>query len=180
MNIHTGSAMDTPLHLAVDRNDLEAARELLGTSTHANNDANTQAGKFGRTPLHLAAKSGNVEMILALLDGGGDPNVRNTHGFTPLYVATLAKCVPAMEAILRARTTNGRVDVDVDAIDLGGMTPLISACCNGCPLPVVECLLSHGASLIATDSIGRRAEDWAREKNFPDIYALLTLSRQQR
>jgi len=37
------------------------------------------------TPLHIAAESGSVEIAKLLLDAGGDVNVKNNDGITPLF-----------------------------------------------------------------------------------------------
>jgi uncharacterized protein len=155
---------NTALHVAVENNDLPALVKSLKVCRDIN-----VPGKFGRTALHLAAKGGNTEIVRYLLDHGADINIKNTHGFTALYVASIANNVDVMQLLLGAGT------VEVDAEDLGGMTPLISACCNGCAASVIKCLLDHGANPGARDSIGRTAADWAREKGFAELTAVLSL-----
>ncbi|EDO47820.1 predicted protein [Nematostella vectensis] len=39
------------------------------------------------SPIHLASKENNVPIVLALVDGGGDVNVRGCGGKTPLHIA---------------------------------------------------------------------------------------------
>ncbi len=39
------------------------------------------------TPIHCASQSGNVDVLVALLDGGSDPNSRGYAGTTPLHVS---------------------------------------------------------------------------------------------
>src|SRR5688572_5308635 len=41
-------------------------------------------GRAGTTPLMDAAAFGDVELLRAMLDAGGDPNLRNDAGATPL------------------------------------------------------------------------------------------------
>ncbi|KAG9400926.1 hypothetical protein AC1031_009648 [Aphanomyces cochlioides] len=44
--------------------------------------------KFGNTPLHRAAKNGQVEMVLAgLLAHGAQVDAKNNDGLTPLHEA---------------------------------------------------------------------------------------------
>ena len=38
-------------------------------------------------PIHCAAQSGNPSVVLALLDGGTDANVRGFAGATPLHIS---------------------------------------------------------------------------------------------
>lgn len=46
-----------------------------------------QTGRFGNTPLDIAATRGNIEEVRALLEGGADPNARCEHGVTALHDA---------------------------------------------------------------------------------------------
>jgi ankyrin repeat protein len=155
---------NSPLHDAVEANDLPKTKNLIESKVvHVN-----ALGKFNRTPLHLASKYGNIEILKFLIRNGADPNVKNIHGFTALYVAALANNVAAIEILVQQPTVN------VNEQDLGGMTPLISAACNGCSVETISCLLNNGASTTIQDSLGRAAIDWAREKNFSNIHALLS------
>ena len=42
----------------------------------------------GFTPLHIAAKYGNIKVARLLLQKEADPNVQGKNGLTPLHVAT--------------------------------------------------------------------------------------------
>lgn len=42
----------------------------------------------GFTPLHIAAKYGNIKVVQLLLQKEADPNVQGKNGLTPLHVAT--------------------------------------------------------------------------------------------
>lgn len=42
----------------------------------------------GFTPLHIAAKYGNIKVARLLLQKDADPNVQGKNGLTPLHVAT--------------------------------------------------------------------------------------------
>ena len=42
----------------------------------------------GFTPLHIAAKYGNIKVVQLLLQKDADPNVQGKNGLTPLHVAT--------------------------------------------------------------------------------------------
>lgn len=77
----------TPLHLAVtghQPNHLEVARLLI------KHGADLEASSIqDQTPLHIACKHGNVDMVQFLIDSGADLNVQERHGFTPLVIAAM-------------------------------------------------------------------------------------------
>lgn len=55
----------------------------------------------GSTPLHIALRSGRVELINALLDAGANIEAVNNNGDTPLSVAVDRLQVDMVEALLR-------------------------------------------------------------------------------
>jgi len=73
---------ETPLHRAVRRGDVDAAKLLLA------NRADLGAGTvFGETPLHWAARYGQRELAELLLANGADVNAKDGAGWTPLRLA---------------------------------------------------------------------------------------------
>jgi ankyrin repeat protein len=68
--------------------------EFLGTSI---TDVN-QRGAFDSTLLHIAARTGNVEHVKALIELGADVNIRGDLENTPLHDAAL--CGQADVAVL--------------------------------------------------------------------------------
>lgn len=50
-------------------------------------DVNSVCCDVGWTPLHYAAEHGLVDVATWLLNHGADPNIRDNHGQTPLYIA---------------------------------------------------------------------------------------------
>lgn len=153
---------NAPIHGAVESDNYELVLSII----RHGHDINI-CGKFNRSPLHVAAKTGNAKMAEILLIYGAKINLKNTHGFTAIYVAAVSNNLEVLQLLL------GCDGVDVDESDLGGMSPLIAAACNGCTKDIIQALLKAGASLILTDCIGRCALDWAVAKNFNDIAAML-------
>lgn len=41
----------------------------------------------GQTPIHLAAKTGNLEIANLLAENGADVNVESAEGYSPLFIA---------------------------------------------------------------------------------------------
>lgn len=63
---------DTPLHLIVWRNDLEAVQLLVDAGANVNT-----VGDMGETPLHVAVKGGNVSIVKILLKAGARDDIRS-------------------------------------------------------------------------------------------------------
>ena len=118
------------------------------------------AGKFGRTQVHCAARTGGLTPQLLASDHGSI-DARDDHGFTPLYHASMFGDIGGIETLLGAGAA-------LQLADLGGLTPLHIACEKG-HADAVRCLLQHGANAQATDKIGRTPADWAREKGHADV-----------
>lgn len=86
-------AEDHPVHLAVERNDVQRLRDLLnGDATLLNR---RDAG--GRTPLHLAVKRSAHEVIALLLDRGADIDATDGTGAQAVDLAIWSRntLVPA-------------------------------------------------------------------------------------
>lgn len=79
-----GNFGDTPLHVAVVQNDLEAIELIVG----AGGDVNA-AGEEGYAPLHEAVEQGNDGAAHLLLKLGASVNIKNSNGYTPYDLAVL-------------------------------------------------------------------------------------------
>lgn len=116
VNAAQGDGM-TALHWAALGNDEQTAEMLVYAG--ANLEATTRNG--GYSPLFLASKNGNAEMVSSLLDAGANPNVTTDTGATPLMVAAASGTLAAVEALV-ARGAH------VDAMEKHrGQTPLMFA-----------------------------------------------------
>ncbi len=97
---------DTALHAAAFSYDTEMARDLSarGADIRARN-------RRGAEPLHAAVigtpgsetwdPARQREIILFLVDAGGDPNAAAAGGVTPLHRAVRNRCSTAVETLLR-------------------------------------------------------------------------------
>jgi ankyrin repeat protein len=74
----------TPLFCAVDRGETDAAFHLVENGA----DVNLCIGGFKRwSPLHVAARYGNPNIMECLLKAGANVNVQDSDGATPLFWA---------------------------------------------------------------------------------------------
>lgn len=77
-----GAFGDTPLHIAVVQNDLEAIELIVD----AGGDVNA-TDEEGYTPLHEAVEQGNDSAVHLLLRLGASVNAKKNNGYTPCDLA---------------------------------------------------------------------------------------------
>ena len=94
-----GAASPFPLSSSSSDPSADAIALLLSYGAPAN-----KADRRGRTPLHVAAMTGNAPAAGALLRGGrrADPDVRDRDGLTPLMAAAAVGGGEALRALLAA------------------------------------------------------------------------------
>lgn len=76
------SFQQTPMHLAVERNNFSTVEMLFSLKSKAVN----MKDKLGRTPLHYTTAHYNSKMIKLLVQNGGDINSLNNMGDTVLDI----------------------------------------------------------------------------------------------
>lgn len=81
---------------------LQQAEELV--KCHANVN---QPNEFGRTPLHIAAYRGHLELATLLLMHEADPNLQDSKGDTPLHDAVGQDAFEVTELLLVGWATEG-------------------------------------------------------------------------
>lgn len=97
---------DTPLHVMVEKNRLDAAIELI--LSHV--DVNVQ-GKTGNTPLHLAIKNDNVALVQMLLLFGANCKVLNDFAESPGLLA-MRNFKPNKETITQMLSNIGGIHLN--------------------------------------------------------------------
>lgn len=75
----------TALHVAADLGHTDVCKVLMQCAEEIDLDAHTQTGK---TPLHLAAAKGFLDMVQILVNAGASLNEQDIEGNTPLHVAS--------------------------------------------------------------------------------------------
>ena len=141
VNTALGDGM-TALHYAALKNDAELARMLLVAG--ANPKATTRLG--GYTPMLLASRAGNADVMAALAAGGADVNGATVNGTTALMLASAAGKVDAVKLLLEK---GAAVDAQENA---RGETALIFAAAAG-RADVIRLLTAKGASTKTTTKV---------------------------
>lgn len=91
----------------------------------------------GRTPLHVAASKGNLEIVKLLAGLGADLEIKNNHGNTPLTLAIIFKKYDVVDYLIK-------LGADINTVNNDGMTPLHQAGLNGEPVLFANLMESNG------------------------------------
>ena len=124
-------------------------------------------GPDGRAALHLAAQSGNLDLIAVLLAYGADANAVDATGNTPL-AATLRRKSQQRAAAIAALLAGG-ADPNVR---MGSETPLHKVARDN-DHALAKLLLAHGANVTALDTRGRTPLTVAARKGHIALVAVL-------
>jgi len=193
--LRAGGAVESPevrLHEAIQAGELEAVTALITDGV----DVNAIDTEHYRTPLMAAVASRQLEILLRLVDAGGDPTREGTGietaGENAISSAARQASPWALRVLLEAKArqrdkdralllgchVRAVVDValqsgaDVETRDVRGKTPLICAAALGAT-DAITALLSAGADRDAVDENGRTAHDWAQSSGHRETQAQL-------
>jgi ankyrin repeat protein len=179
----------TPLLFAAQQGDVESGRLLL----RARVDLNDRSGKDRKSPLIVAAASGNKDFAALLLDNGADADVSDDGGFTALHYAASDKSGADMVRALlmhgahpNPRTMKDSREYVYAGVNPTGATPLFLAASLG-NVETVRALIAGGADPFMTTDKGTAplhvatwggspyARDWTEDekKNLLEVTNLL-------
>lgn len=136
------------------RTSTAVVREL----TKAGADVNVQSARSGDSPVMTAVASGSS--IAELVEKGGDVNMANWLGKTPLLVAVgpgSSLDDAAREALVKALLVSGAdpCAMDADGASALHLSLMVSKAAANSSFAVERLLVSHGADLRAVDKNGR-------------------------
>ena len=159
-----GGYYRTPAVAALAGRHFELAQVL-----HHNKSSLEPRGCCEITPLHSAARCGDLEMVQVLLDCGVDINSQSESRNTPLdYGSQDGHRNDARVA--RLLIAHG---ADPNARNMRGYTPLHRASEYG-RIEIVRLLIEHGANVEVKDDEGRTPLDVATSQQHEDIINLLS------
>ena len=139
------------------RGEVAVVRVLLNAGICVNNtDHETKD-----TPLMLAIRRNNLDLIDLLIKRKADVNAACEHGETPLLYACRFGNYCTIAMLIDAK-------VDVNKKNNDGQTPLMYASECGHPR-IVEKLIFHGADVDETDVNGKTAFDYARSDDVTNV-----------
>ena len=131
----------TPVMLSSMAGDIDKASFLLANGAHGN-----LTDKYGRTLVHHAVQSRNLELVKFLAQQYQMPvNAMDVNGTYPLHVATSSGDFDIVNFLLSC-------NADVNVKDRTGKLPTAYAIKSG-NVQVLDCLLAHGA-IVADTSQG--------------------------
>ena len=146
----------SPLHESVYAQDAQKVRGLIAKK----NDINAKSDA-GITPLMMAVKLNDEEILGLLLDAGADAEAQDGNGMGVLHYMVARNRVALFENLLGRGM---RLDLDVQNND--GITPLMQAAYSN-NMEIVETLLKFGADPRVKNANGASAYDLAyAKKNF--------------
>ena len=117
------------------------------------------------TPLILASRNGDTQLVKLFLDHKADPNVPNGMEWTPLMYASILGSIEIMNSLL-----HHGANIDTQVHD--GYTALMSACSMG-NLRVVNFLLSKQADVNVKSNDGSTALHLASALGHPNVVSAL-------
>uniref|UniRef100_A0ABD2WT75 Uncharacterized protein n=1 Tax=Trichogramma kaykai TaxID=54128 RepID=A0ABD2WT75_9HYME len=110
---------------------------------------------LGNTPLHLASSYDHSKSIELLLRRGSDPNIPNTLGFTPLHIMCFGDHVNCDSLKMFFEICKEKnLQMQVDAVENWGRTPLHLALLKQDKRGLIELLLRNGANPNLADKKG--------------------------
>lgn len=144
----------TALHWAAANGDVKTLDLLIAAKAKV--DPLTRLG--GYTPLHLASRRANTDVVLHLLAAGSNATLMTTTGVQPIHLAAEAGSAPAVQALL---DRGANVNVKDGTYE---RTPLIFAT-SADRVNVIKLLIAKGADVQAmtkvTDYVERSKADSA-------------------
>jgi len=145
----------------IDRNDRwEKVSEVSPAKKSPKKGVDDKRSKFGETPLHVAAKKGDMSKVKELLSQGANPNIADAAGWYPLHDVAVSGKEEAVD-IMSLLISHGAT---VDVFSGDGITPLHDAIMYGSKEQVAA-LVRAGADTELADKSGKTVADLAESSD---------------
>lgn len=163
----------TMLHYAAASNQPSLLRKLIsyGALEHIN-----IPDFYGTTPLHSASLLGYTEIVEILLENGGNHQLHDRFGWTPLQCAILGLGISGSSrgSLVARKLVAAGADKEVSHF-IGGYTALHLAVVVGDPV-MVSLLIDLGSDVWKTDHNGRSLIWTSASCHFKEITTILSLA----
>jgi ankyrin repeat protein/tetratricopeptide (TPR) repeat protein len=148
------------LVLAIQRQDVSTVRLLLDDF-----GAKVDFYHAGKAPLHLAALTGNIEIVENIIDSVSDKNIKTTLGLTPTHIAARAGHISMIDTLVENGASLGLKD------NVGHME--IHFASQGNHVTVVKAMLSRGQLPETESGAGLTALHMASMQGFSECVKIL-------
>lgn len=153
-NIFIDSNGNTPLMIAIQKNQIDAVKQELSDSRYNdnNNALLNHTNANDETALHIAVRNRSETIVKLLLDNRIEKDTKNIAGSTALHIATKNSDVAIVKMLVDAKC-------DINAVDENGATALVLAAKRG-DKNLVEYFIEKGADVQKTDFYGKTYKDY--------------------
>lgn len=145
---------NTPLMIAIQKNQIDAVKQELSDSRYNdnNNALLNHTNANDETALHIAVRNRSETIVKLLLDNRIEKDTKNIAGSTALHIATKNGDVAIVKMLVDAKC-------DINAVDENGATALVFAAKIG-NKNLVEYFIEKGADIQKTDFYGKTYKDY--------------------
>lgn len=153
-NIFIDSNGNTPLMIAIRKNQIDAVKQELSNSRYNDNN-NTLLNHTNindETALHIAVRNRSEAIVKLLLDNRIEKDTKNLNGDTALHIATKNGDVAIVKMLVDAKC-------DINAVDGSSATAIVLAAKRG-NKNLIDYFLEKGADIQKTDFAGKTYKDY--------------------
>jgi ankyrin repeat protein len=167
--VHVGNPELSDVQVSVPIDRVRVIKALLAHGAQVNAQIRSEEPRWagvryhallvGATPLLLAAKASDLEVMRLLVASGADPAIATTNHTTVLMAATGIAWSSGVDRAGESEALEAvrflvQLGVDVNSVNDLGETPMHGAAYRGAN-SIVQFLVDHGAKIDAKDKMGR-------------------------
>ena len=145
---------NTPLMIAIQRNQIDTVKKELSDSRYNdnNNALLNHTNINDETALHIAVRNRSEAIVKLLLDNRIEKDTKNLNCDTALHIATKNGDITIVKMLVDAKC-------DINAVDENGATALVLAAKRG-NKNLVEYFIEKGADIQKSDCYGKTYKDY--------------------